>query len=117
MISSIQTFVKILNQIFDGKKYNFKNFLIHKPQLHLQVEFSIKDPSFLSLTNTNFSIYFGKVHVRLLHTCPPTMQQKSSIVFKDEMICSVKVLSSSTVEVGIKSNYPGNQTKAIDNGK
>ena len=70
-------------QIIPSKSRSFKNIKSYS--------FKIKDPSFLSLKNKDFSFYFGKVSIAVLEKCD------------NNDLCSSDILKTNENYIGIES--------------
>jgi hypothetical protein len=85
-------------QIIPPKKRSFKNIKSYS--------FKIKDPSFLSLKNNDFSFYFGKVSIAVLEKCD------------NNDLCSSDILKTNENYIGIESkNSSLDSSQPIKTGK
>ena len=73
-------------QIIPSKSRSFKNIKSYS--------FKIKDPSFLSLKNKDFSFFFGKVSIAVLEKCD------------NNDLCSSDILKTNENHIGIQSEDP-----------
>ena len=94
-----------INEIFEGFELKFKSYNNNTSCMQIipnkqtkstpySYSFKIKDPSFLSLKNLDYSFYFGKVSISLLEKC------------EHNDLCSNENIKTSDKEIGIRSENP-----------
>ena len=94
------------NDLFEGFELKFKSYnndtsciqiIPRKSQSFRNINsysFKIKDPSFLSLKNKDFSFYFGKVSIAVLDKCD------------NNDLCPSEIIKTNEKHIGIESKNP-----------
>ena len=69
----------------------------------------IKDPSFISQNDLDYTFNFGKISLRALYTC------KDSTIENDyfKNVCHSKILTTNQIQVGVRSKNPSISTSMM----
>ncbi len=104
---------EIMFETFDGEQSCIQ--IVRYPDRPRQKfhTLKIKDPSFISQNNLDYTFYFGKITLRALYTC------KDRTIDNDYFngICHSQILKTDQIQVGVKSENSSINTSlmVIDN--